>query len=108
MMVVRLLLMFGPHVLIPWCLSLLFRARKNLVWFTYPITAVLIFFYPFLLFIIMDYIDPPPPGFRCGEPYAAMFIANAIVFLPGALLIQFIFNKIYGLHKRKASSTPNL
>jgi hypothetical protein len=74
--------------------TLLFR-RFGLSWkiLTYLITALIIFFYPFGLFWIEDYLNPPPPGPRCGNPQMGFIFGNIIIFLPIALLLQFVFNK---------------
>ncbi len=65
----RSALIFAPYILIPIFVTLIFKKYKasRSDW-TYPITLLLVFFYPFLLFWIDDLATPPQPGPRCGNP----------------------------------------
>ncbi len=88
----RAILIFTPYILIPLIVTLLFRrfthSSKSL---TYTLTGLIIFFYPFGLFWIENYLNPPS-GPRCGNPQFFFFVGHLIILLPISLLIQYIFN----------------
>lgn len=98
----RAILVFTPYILVPLLMTLLFR-RFSPSWkgLTYLITAIIIFSYPFGLFWLDDYLNPPPPGPRCGNPQMSFLFGNIIILLPIALLLQFVFNKILLTKKNK-------
>jgi hypothetical protein len=89
----RAILVFSPYILVPLLVTLLCR-RFSVSWhiLTYLITAVIIFFYPFALFWLDDYLNPPTPGPQCGNPQMGFVLGNIIIFLPSALLLQYVFN----------------
>ncbi len=91
----RAILILTPYILVPLIITLFFRrfnhSGKNL---TYALTGIIIFFYPFGLFWFDDYLNPVPPGPRCGNPQTFFFFGSLIIFLPITLFIQYIFNEI--------------
>jgi hypothetical protein len=90
----RIILEFTPYIIVPLLITLLFkRYSLSWKWLTYLITAAIIFFYPFGLFWLDDYMNPPPPGLRCGTPQVGFLLGNIIIFLPITLILQFVFNK---------------
>jgi hypothetical protein len=98
----RIIVTFAPYILIPLILAFLFKRTKGgIVYLTYIITAVLLFFYPVAYFMLDDYFNPPPPGPRCGNPQMGFFFANIIFFIPITLGVQLLFNFLLGLHKVK-------
>jgi hypothetical protein len=96
----RAFLIFTPYILIPLLLALFFSkgSWKSL---SYLISGIIILIYPFVLFWIDDYLNPPPPGPRCGNMQMSFLIGNTIVFLPIALMLQFVFNYIFCIGKSK-------
>ena len=99
----RAILIFAPYILVPLIVTLLFRQLKS-SWksLTFVLTAFVIFFYPFGLFWLDDYLNPPPPGPRCGNPQMGFLIGNVIILLPIALLLQFVFNKFLLTSRKKS------
>lgn len=91
----RIILIFAPYLMVPLMVTLLFRWLK-ITWKeqTFVLTALLIFFYPFGLFWIEDYLNPPSPGPRCGNPQMGFVFGNLFIFLPIALLGQYYFNRL--------------
>ena len=90
----RAILVFTPYILVPLIVTLLFR-RFRFSWkgLTYLITASIIFFFPFGLFWLDDYLNPSPAEPRCGNPQMGFVFGNIFILLPIALLLQFLFNK---------------
>ena len=98
----RAILVFTPYILVPLLWTLFFRRfRLSSKGLTYLITASIIFFYPFGLFWLDDYLNPPPAGLRCGNPQMDFLIGNLIILLPISLLLQLIFNKMLLTSKNK-------
>jgi len=69
-----------------------FRLKRKL--FTYATTALIIILYPFALFGFEGYLKNSLAKTNCGNPQGLFVIGNTIIFLPIALLLQFVFNKI--------------
>ncbi len=93
----RPLLIFLPYILVPLIVSFLFkRSGFSSKALTYVVTASIIFCYPFALFALDDYFNPPPDPYegRCGLPQFAFMFGNTIFCIPVTLLIQFIVNSI--------------
>jgi len=77
----RQILVFAPYLLVPLSWSLLFRKFKfTLIGWTYVLTSLFIFIYPFVLFRIADTLNPPPPGPRCGMLQLGFFLANTLSY----------------------------
>ncbi|MFM7681985.1 MAG: hypothetical protein ACKO7P_04495 [Bacteroidota bacterium] len=79
-----------------------------LVGLNYLITASIIFFFPFGLFWLDDYLNPPPLGPRYGNPRMGFLIGNLIILLPISLLLQLTFNKILLTSKNKTVEMDSL
>jgi len=93
MEVVRLIFLFLPHLLIPLFLVYLTKRRALFhVSFTYLLTSLLVFLYPFLLFWIDGLLNPRTV--KCFNPEFAVIMGNTIVMIPICLLLQFILNKL--------------
>jgi hypothetical protein len=90
---VKPLLILSPYILVPLLMSLVFK-WAGIPWkgLTYLFTAILIFYYPTLLFQIDNYLNPPQPGPRCLLPETAFYMGNLFLFLPVSLGIQLFFN----------------
>jgi hypothetical protein len=89
----RAILILTPYILIPLIITLLFnRFNHSDKSQTYRLTALIIFFYPFVFFWIDNYLNPPPSGSRCGNSQFVFFLFNLIILLPITLWIQYIFN----------------
>ena len=93
MIAVRLILLFLPYLLIP--LFLVYLAKKQTLFhigFTYLLTSLIVFLYPFLVFWIDGLLNPRTV--KCFNPEFAIIMGNTIVMIPVCLLIQFIFNTL--------------
>lgn len=93
MEVVRLIFLFLPYLLIP--LFLVYLAKRRALFhvsFTYLLTSLLVFLYPFLLFWIDSFLNPRTV--KCFNPEFAVIMGNTIVMIPICLLLQFILNKL--------------
>lgn len=93
MIAVRLILLFLPYLLIP--LFLVYLAKKQTLFhigFTYLLTSLIVFLYPFLVFWIDGLLNPRTV--KCFNPEFAIIMGNTIVMTPVCLLIQFIFNTL--------------
>jgi len=60
--------------------------------FTFLITIIFVFAYPFILLWIRDYFNPREIGCINGEVYFIIF--NTVFLIPASCLIQFLFNTI--------------
>lgn len=96
----RPILIFSPYIIVPLLVSLVFKKANGwIVYLTFALTGVLMFLYPFLCFMVDDYLNPPPPGPRCGNPEMGFFIGNIILLIPISLGFQGLFNYLFGLYK---------
>lgn len=94
----------SPYILVPFILAILFRQYKPSVKsLSYLLTAFLIFLYPIGLFWLQDFLSPPPLVPRCGNPQMGFVLGNIFIFLPIALLLQFVFNKLFIPAKNKST-----
>jgi hypothetical protein len=92
----RPFLIFVPYVLVPLLFSLLFKwAKITWEWLSFLLRGITIYFYPYFLFWLNDYLNPPRPGPRCFLPEYSFFMGNIIIFIPVSLLIQFLFNRVF-------------
>lgn len=68
--------------------------RKHIInkIFTFIITGISVFFYPYLLLWIRNCFNPGELECMNGEVYSIIF--NTIFLIPAACLIQFLFNRI--------------
>jgi hypothetical protein len=89
----RPILVFAPYIFVPLFIAILFQklklSKKGL---TFLLTFLLIFIYPYLLFWIDSFVNPPINP-KCATPQTAFLIGNTFVFLPISLIIQFVLNK---------------
>ena len=92
----KTILIFSPYILLPLLMThLCKRYRWSWVGLTYLIVIVALFFYPFGLFWLEDYLYPPPPGPRCLTPQTGFIFGNLFIFLPIALLVQLVVNMVF-------------
>jgi hypothetical protein len=90
----RAILVLTPYILVPLLMTLFFKwFRFSWKSLTYLITAIIILNFPFWLFWLDNYLNPPSPGLTCGNPQMIFVFANIIIFLPIVFLLQFVFNK---------------
>jgi hypothetical protein len=100
----RAILVFAPYLLVPLALTLIFRKFKvSQSGWTYLLTVFILFFYPFGLFWLSDFMNPPPPGPKCVSPQVGFLMGNIIILLPISLILQFVFNKIFLISKNKST-----
>jgi hypothetical protein len=87
-------LILSPYILIPVLVSRFVRSRG---WkgYTYAITAVIIFVYPFAFIWLTGIMNPPPEGPRCMTGEASWVFVNIFFFLPLTMLFQWISNLIF-------------
>lgn len=82
--------MLLPYILVPLMASLLKRWRSFR--FTYLFTLCLLIFYPLSIQIVDDIQHPQQQPGRCLMGEMFFMVMHYLVFLPGALILQFIFN----------------
>ena len=86
-------LLILPYIIIPLLLAYSYKRWKLIPqWFTYLLTAFLIFLYPLLLFWIDRTVNNR--AVKCLNPEFAVFAGNVIIMIPICLFLQFIFNKL--------------
>lgn len=91
----RPILLLLPYIFTPLLITLLFKwLGFSWKWLTFVLSGSLIFIYPFGMFWLDDYLNPPAPGWRCGNPQMGFFLGNIIIGLPISLVMQYIFNKL--------------
>lgn len=89
------ILILVPYILVPLLVTHLSkRFQLSEIGFTYVMTGLIIFCYPFVFLWINDYLNPPPPGSRCGIFQVSLFVGNIFYMLPVTLLVQFVVNKV--------------
>lgn len=90
------LLVCFPYFFIPLLVALVFKKRNRAKYLTFLVTALLLIPYPWLVLSLENFLNPPPPGPRCGMSDLGLILGAFIFLLPLALLLQFIFNRIWG------------
>jgi hypothetical protein len=94
----RVLVLFGGYLLIPFLVALFFRLLKiKWVFISYLITSLLIYFFIDFQLEMLYYFAPPaetmPPQRQvCGTGAYMMWVGSLVCFLPATLMIQLLFN----------------
>lgn len=92
---IQLILLFAPYILIPFILSLVSKyVKSTLHFFTYILTLIIIISYPFLLYSMEDYLQLPRSGPGEDSIQLNFLICNMFIFLPIALILQYVFNRV--------------
>ncbi|TWV99870.1 hypothetical protein [Chitinophaga pinensis] len=100
-----------PYLLVP-LLSAFLRPYTSAL-FTYLFTIALLLFYPQIYFFVEEKLHPRPieEAFtgRCGMIEFSFIFSHWLVFMPAALLLQVIFNKLFKRWRatKEASETIN-
>ncbi|UCJ09011.1 hypothetical protein KTO58_07465 [Chitinophaga pendula] len=76
-------------------MALAFKKRNRAKYLPFLVTTLILIPYPWLILLLENYFNPPPPGPRCGMPELGLILGAFIFLLPLALLLQFIFNRIW-------------
>ena len=99
------LLYLIPYFLIPFLVGNgIEKIFRGYLFLTYGLTAIGLFFYPAIVFLIQDYINPPlnPSGGQCLNPMMALMVVHVFILIPCSLILQFAINK-HLIQKRKAN-----
>lgn len=95
------------YLLVPFLTAYLYKKsnRKIPIIFTYLLVGVLIFVYPFCIFLIDDWLNPISPEHPGNSgPWQIIFlVGNCIVMIPVTQLFLFLFHLLF--KKKKASNT---
>lgn len=104
----RLFIIISIYILIPFLTSFAYKKLqlKRLIIATHIVVLALVFIYPYLIFEVDDYINPPDPEHPgCGMPIVGFFIANIIIMIPitqGLLILcNYFFKNLYFPGKSK-------
>ncbi|SFO72061.1 hypothetical protein SAMN05428949_6330 [Chitinophaga sp. YR627] len=100
-----------PYLLVP-LLSAFFRPYTSAL-FTFLFTTALLFFYPQIYFFVEEKLHPRPieEAFagRCGMMEFSFMFSHWVLYMPAALILQVIFNKLFMRRKaaKEAAETIN-
>lgn len=93
------------YLLVPFLTAYFYKKsnRKIHIIFTYILVGFLIFMYPFGIFQIQEWLNPPIPDEpRCGMPEVSFFICNCIIMIPITQVLLLLFHLLF---KNKTKST---
>jgi len=92
----RVFLIAGGYLIVPFILSLLFRILKiNWVFITYFLYSIFVFYYPLLQIQVENFYNPELKNMKCGTGSAILNLANNICGIAIALMFQVFFNYLF-------------
>ena len=96
----RPLIILGVTILIPFIIGFIFR-KISFPWIvvSYLFITLAIFFEPIIIIKIDDYMNPPPPGFRCGTPQGAFMIGFWMLGFPFGMIAPLTVNWLFRREK---------
>lgn len=92
------------YVLVPFLTAYFYKKSKRRIpmVFTYLFAGVLIFMYPFFIFQVDDWLNPPVQDYpRCGMWEFGVLLGNCILMIPATQLLLFLFHLLF---KNKTTS----
>src|SRR5699024_1990305 len=96
---------YAVYILIPLGVTLSFKRFKNIhKGWTYAVTGILIFFYPYLVFAIERLLLTPAGHHGFGEGDSFFMMGHFFLFLPLSLGFQGLFNYLFREAKNNAHS----
>lgn len=98
----RPIVIYAPYLLVPLMLTLLFRKKKiDQTSWTYPITALLLFFYPAAITTLFEPGYTPRLGFITENLEVAYIVFSSLILLPASMILQLAFNRIFLIGKKE-------
>lgn len=89
----KVILLFAPYFLVPLIVALLFKWCKfSLQGLSYLLTLILVIPFSLGLSWIENYLNPPQAALKCDNDNSELIL---ILFLPIALMLQYIFNRVF-------------